>query len=73
MDKKNNDEKKEANGTKRESIASVILANTVKTIIQIYLFLERGEGKEVDKTTKAVLIVLSAILLILASLIYLGL
>ena len=73
MNENNNDEKKEANSAKRESIASVILANTVKTIIQIYLFLEGGEGKEVDRTTKAVLIVLSAILLILASLIYLGL
>lgn len=73
MDKKNNDEKKEANSMKKERIAGAILANTVKTIIQIYLFLEGGEGKEVDRTTKAVLIVLSAILLILASLIYLGL
>lgn len=73
MDKKNNDEKKEANSAKKERIAGAILANTVKTIIQIYLFLEGGEGKEVDRTTKAVLIVLSAILLILASLIYLGL
>lgn len=73
MDEKNNDEKKEANSMKKERIAGAILANTVKTIIQIYLFLEGGEGKEVDRTTKAVLIVLSAILLILASLIYLGL